>query len=38
MVLDTLTPPERLAFVLHDLFGASFDEIAELPLTSLSMP
>lgn len=38
VVLDTLTPPERLASVLHDLFGASFDEIAELPLTSLSMP
>src|SRR5262245_13602478 len=24
VVLDTLTPPERLAFVLHDLFGVAF--------------
>ncbi len=28
VVLDTLNPPERLAFVLHDIFGVSFDEIA----------
>lgn len=28
MVLDTLSPAERLAFVLHDLFGVPFDEIA----------
>lgn len=28
VVLDTLTPPERLAFVLHDLFDLPFDEIA----------
>jgi RNA polymerase sigma factor (sigma-70 family) len=28
VVLDTLTPAERLAFVLHDMFGMSFDEIA----------
>jgi RNA polymerase sigma-70 factor (ECF subfamily) len=28
VVLDTLTPPERLAFVLHDMFGVPFDEIA----------
>jgi RNA polymerase sigma factor (sigma-70 family) len=27
-VLDELTPPERLAFVLHDVFGVGFDEIA----------
>ncbi|WP_308123364.1 sigma-70 family RNA polymerase sigma factor [Modestobacter marinus] len=27
-VLDTLTPPERLAFVLHDLFAVPFDDIA----------
>ena len=25
VVLDTLTPPERLAFVLHDMFGVPFD-------------
>jgi RNA polymerase sigma-70 factor (ECF subfamily) len=30
VVLDTLTPPERLAFVLHDLFGVPFDEIAPI--------
>ena len=30
VVLDTLTPPERLAFVLHDMFGVSFDEIAPI--------
>lgn len=28
VVLDTLSPAERLAFVLHDLFGMPFDEIA----------
>ncbi|MFE0254586.1 sigma-70 family RNA polymerase sigma factor [Streptomyces sp. NPDC059010] len=27
VVLDTLTPSERLAFVLHDLFGVSYDEV-----------
>ncbi|MEU3461025.1 sigma-70 family RNA polymerase sigma factor [Streptomyces sp. NPDC006733] len=30
VVLDTLTPPERLAFVLHDMFSVPFDEIAPL--------
>ena len=30
VVLDTLTPAERLAFVLHDMFGMSFDEIAPI--------
>jgi RNA polymerase sigma factor (sigma-70 family) len=28
MVLETLTPAERLAFVLHDMFAVPFDEIA----------
>ncbi len=28
VVLDSLTPAERLAFVLHDMFGVPFDEIA----------
>ncbi len=28
VVLDTLAPAERLAFVLHDLFALPFDEIA----------
>ena len=30
VVLETLTPPERLAFVLHDMFGVPFDEIARV--------
>jgi RNA polymerase sigma-70 factor (ECF subfamily) len=30
VVLDTLNPPERLAFVLHDLFDLPFEEIAPL--------
>src|SRR6516162_8556044 len=30
VVLETLAPPERLAFVLHDMFGVPFDEIARL--------
>jgi RNA polymerase sigma-70 factor (ECF subfamily) len=30
VVLDTLTPAERLAFVLHDLFAVPFEEIAEM--------
>ncbi|MGW6282116.1 RNA polymerase sigma factor SigJ [Kribbella sp. NPDC055071] len=30
VVLERLSPAERLAFVLHDLFGVSFDEIAEI--------
>ena len=29
-VLDSLAPAERVAFVLHDLFGVSFDEVAAL--------
>lgn len=28
LVLETLTPPERVAFVLHDLFDVAFEEIA----------
>jgi RNA polymerase sigma-70 factor (ECF subfamily) len=30
VVLDALTPAERLAFVLHDMFGVPFDEIAPI--------
>lgn len=30
VVLDTLGPAERLAFVLHDMFAVSFDDIAEI--------
>src|SRR5215208_1991006 len=29
-VLETLSPAERVAFVLHDTFGVSFDEIAPI--------
>jgi RNA polymerase sigma-70 factor (ECF subfamily) len=29
-VLETLTPSERLAFVLHDLFDLPFEQIAEV--------
>jgi RNA polymerase sigma-70 factor (ECF subfamily) len=28
VVLDTLSPPERVAFVLHDMFAVPFEEIA----------
>src|SRR5215468_7559074 len=35
VVLDTLTPAERLAFVLHDLFAMPFDEVgADVTLTA----
>src|SRR6478609_9112683 len=30
VVLESLTPPERVAFVLHDLFAVPFDEIAPI--------
>ncbi|HET6740206.1 MAG TPA: sigma-70 family RNA polymerase sigma factor, partial [Kribbella sp.] len=30
VVLETLAPAERLAFVLHDMFGVGFDEIASI--------
>jgi RNA polymerase sigma factor (sigma-70 family) len=30
VVLETLSPAERLAFVLHDTFGVPFDEIAPI--------
>jgi RNA polymerase sigma-70 factor (ECF subfamily) len=30
VVLENLSPPERLAFVLHDIFGEPFDEIASI--------
>ncbi|HET7472646.1 MAG TPA: sigma-70 family RNA polymerase sigma factor [Candidatus Limnocylindrales bacterium] len=29
-VLDALSPPERVAFVLHDVFGVPFDDIARI--------
>jgi RNA polymerase sigma factor (sigma-70 family) len=30
VVLERLSPPERLAFVLHDIFGVPFDEIGPI--------
>ena len=36
VVLDTLTPAERVAFVLHDVFAVPFDEIA--PIVDRSTP
>ena len=30
VILNTLGPAERLAFVLHDMFGLSFDDIAPI--------
>lgn len=36
VVLDTLAPAERLAFVLHDIFAVPFDEIA--PLVEREVP
>ncbi|GAB2872374.1 sigma-70 family RNA polymerase sigma factor [Streptomyces deserti] len=36
VVLDTLSPAERVAFVLHDLFGVPFDRIA--PVVERSLP
>ena len=29
-VLDTLSPPERVAFVLHDVFAMPFDDVAPI--------
>jgi RNA polymerase sigma factor (sigma-70 family) len=36
IVLETLAPAERLAFVLHDMFGMPFEEIA--PIVERSIP
>ena len=30
VVLDTLTPSERIAFVMHDVFGQPFEEVADV--------
>lgn len=30
VVLDSLTPAERVAFVLHDIFAVPFDEVAQI--------
>ena len=34
VVLDALSPPERLAYVLHDMFAVPFDEIAAILTTT----
>ena len=34
IVLDSLAPAERLAFVLHDMFAVPFDEIAPIVATT----
>lgn len=30
LALETLTPPERAAFLLHEVFGFTFDEVGEI--------
>jgi RNA polymerase sigma-70 factor (ECF subfamily) len=38
VVLETLTPAERIAFVLHDMFDVSFDEIGKsMPIGQLRL-
>ncbi|HYI32928.1 MAG TPA: RNA polymerase sigma factor SigJ [Glaciibacter sp.] len=34
VVLDSLNPAERVAFVLHDIFGLPFDEVAAVVATT----
>jgi RNA polymerase sigma factor (sigma-70 family) len=36
VVLDTLAPAERLAFVLHDVFAVPFEEIAPMVVRTLA--
>jgi RNA polymerase sigma-70 factor (ECF subfamily) len=36
IVLDTLTPPQRVALILHDVFGTPFDEVAHILDTTSS--
>src|SRR5690348_9071367 len=36
VVLETLSPPERLAFVLHDMFAVPFEEIS--PIVERTVP
>ncbi|TDC50417.1 sigma-70 family RNA polymerase sigma factor [Actinomadura sp. KC345] len=35
IVLDELTPPQRVALILHDVFGTPFDEVAHVLGTTL---
>ena len=30
VVLDTMTPAERVALILHDVFGYPFGEVAQI--------
>jgi RNA polymerase sigma-70 factor (ECF subfamily) len=34
IVLDELTPPQRVALILHDVFGTPFDEVAHVLSTT----
>jgi DNA-directed RNA polymerase specialized sigma24 family protein len=36
-VLDTLSPPDRVAFVLHDLFALPFEDIGAIVRRSSAM-
>ena len=38
VVLDTLSPAERLSFVLHDVFAVPFDDIAQIMDRTRSRP
>jgi hypothetical protein len=38
LMLDALSPAERLAFVLHDLFAVPFDEVAPILGRSVGAP
>ncbi|MEH6373933.1 sigma factor-like helix-turn-helix DNA-binding protein [Streptomyces sp. KLMMK] len=36
LIMEELSPPKRVAFVLHDVFGLEFDKIAKVP--DISVP
>ena len=36
VVLETLSPPERIAFVLHDVFAVPFKDIAPMATRQLA--
>ena len=38
VVLESLTPAERLSFLLHDLFAVPFDDIARIMDRPLTRP
>ncbi|GAA3698879.1 RNA polymerase sigma-70 factor [Nonomuraea antimicrobica] len=35
LIMEELSPPERVAFVLHDVFGLGFDRVAEVLAVSV---